>query len=287
MEANKASGRFGRDRYLLHFFSGRRRAGDVQFYLDQGMTVHTVSIDIVVGDTLQDLMRPETQKWWRDAMLAGYVIGLLALARLGVEQEVLTSLAKKDRVCCGPMGTRLRELRQLVFGSTLLLYMLEAFIMVALAGGAALLEHPAEPEESTLVTLWRLALVAVIEELPGVTRHRLKQGCMGSESSKPTDLLCANLHTLPSRLRECQLRDGPLGTSSIGINADGTYKTGKLKEYPPALNRAMALAFADAICGIECATEVEVPADFQHRCGRLICSEFGANFGPDFAGATG
>ena len=292
--------RFGRERYLLHFFSGRRRAGDVQFYLDQrvfeGMTVHTVSIDIIVDASLGDLMRAEAQAWWRDAIAAGYVIGLLGgppCETWSRARGVELSGKKGPRILRTPdepwglSSLGLRELRQLIFGSTLLLFMLETFAMVTVAGGAALLEHPAEPDESTLVSIWRLVLVAALEELPGVTRHRLKQGCMGSESSKPTDLLCANLHTLPRRLKECQLRSGPMHASSIGMNADGTFKTGKLKEYPPALNRAIALAFSDAISGIDCAAEVAVPTDFHERCQRLICSEFGAHYGPDFAGAIG
>ena len=88
----------------------------------------------------------------------------------------------------------IRELRQLIFGSTLLLFTLESFVLTALGGGPALLEHPAEPADSHCVSIWRLVLVAFAEHLPGVSRYDIRQECMGSESAKPTSLLSANIH---------------------------------------------------------------------------------------------
>ena len=72
---------FGRERYLLHFFSGRRRVGDLQFYLDQFSAVdfvlHTVSIDIVVDSAMGDLMSTATQDHWLCAIRSGFVVGLI------------------------------------------------------------------------------------------------------------------------------------------------------------------------------------------------------------------
>ena len=65
----------------LHFFSGRRRAGDLQFYLDkmptEGFILHTVSIDIVVDKELGNLMDPVSQDYWLRAIRCGYVVGLI------------------------------------------------------------------------------------------------------------------------------------------------------------------------------------------------------------------
>ena len=72
---------FGRERYFLHFFSGRRRPGDLQYYLDRhhftGFTLHTVSIDIVVDANRGDLMKEETRQFWFRAIRQGYVVAMI------------------------------------------------------------------------------------------------------------------------------------------------------------------------------------------------------------------
>ena len=287
---------FGKERYLLHFFSGRRRAGDLQFFLDQsppeGCILHTVSIDIVVDGELGDLMSQEAQQYWINAIKSRYVVGLLG----GPPCETWSKArgqALQDRK--GPRILRtpdfpwgleslgLRELAQLIFGSTLLLYMIEAYVYVALLGGAALMEHPAEPANDKEVTIWRLAVVKIVEALPGVSMYTVFQGQMGSESAKPTQLTCANLHTIQRHLRDHRLWPTTPKASSIGLDATGKFRTSRLKEYPPALNRAMAGAFRDAIQTAIFDEALEVPAAFKERCAKLQCAEFGRDFGPDYA----
>ena len=287
---------FGCERYLLHFFSGRRRAGDLQFYLDQFSSVdfvlHTVSIDIVVDSALGDLMSTTAQEYWIRAIRCGFVVGLLggppcetwSRAR-GRELEGRRGprVLRTPEFPWGLCSLGLRELKQLIFGSTLLLYMLEAFIMVTLCGAPALLEHPAEPKDLSKVTIWRLVVVAIIEVLPGVSRYEISQGQFGSESSKPTALLCANLHNIRHHLRTHQLWKTPPTSVSIGTDSQGNFRTAKLKEYPPALNRALAGAFFEAVSNLPLDVERVVDSDFRERCGRLLCAEYGTSYGPDFA----
>ena len=72
---------FGRERYFLHFFSGRRRPGDLQYYLDRhhftGFTLYTVSIDIVVDANRGDLMKEETRQFWLRAIRQGHVVAMI------------------------------------------------------------------------------------------------------------------------------------------------------------------------------------------------------------------
>ena len=287
---------FGCERYLLHFFSGRRRAGDLQFYLDQfssgDFVLHTVSIDIVVDSALGDLMSTTAQEYWLRAIKCGFVVGLLggppcetwSRAR-GRELEGRRGprVLRTPEFPWGLCSLGLRELKQLIFGSTLLLYMLEAFIMVTLCGAPALLEHPAEPKDLSKVTIWRLVVVAIIEVLPGVSRYEISQGQFGSESSKPMALLCANLHNIRHHLRTHQLWKTPPTSVSIGTDSQGNFRTAKLKEYPPALNRALAGAFFEAVSNLPLDVERVVDSDFRERCGRLLCAEYGTSYGPDFA----
>eukprot|EP00438_Fugacium_kawagutii_P032846 Skav224538 [mRNA] locus=scaffold388:799933:802791:+ [translate_table: standard] len=58
----------GRHRVVLHLFSGRRRFGDLQWFLErlqpqEGTTLHTISIDLVFHEQWGDLSREHTQQW--------------------------------------------------------------------------------------------------------------------------------------------------------------------------------------------------------------------------------
>ena len=74
---------FGKHRYILHAFAGRRRHGDFQFYLDAiilsqpGVTVHTLSVDIILDRTWGDVANPEVQQFWIHAVQQRWVIGFL------------------------------------------------------------------------------------------------------------------------------------------------------------------------------------------------------------------
>ena len=53
--------------YLIHAFSGRRRPGDFQHFVDQArmknkdMLIHTISVDIMVDPIWGDVSRPEAR----------------------------------------------------------------------------------------------------------------------------------------------------------------------------------------------------------------------------------
>lgn len=58
----------GRERIILHAFSGRRRPGDYQWYLEhllstgqEGLSLYVVSLDIVIDSKYGDLADPETR----------------------------------------------------------------------------------------------------------------------------------------------------------------------------------------------------------------------------------
>ena len=75
---------FYRERVILHAYSGRRRPGDFQWFVDKiAETKHlqdvmVVSVDLVIDSTWGDISQPSTQKYWLEAMGDGYVIGMLS-----------------------------------------------------------------------------------------------------------------------------------------------------------------------------------------------------------------
>lgn len=74
---------FGKHRVLLHAYSGRRRIGDLQYYVDlltaqrTAYIVHVVSLDIVVDATWGDASNPTTRAYWIGAVRARYVMAFV------------------------------------------------------------------------------------------------------------------------------------------------------------------------------------------------------------------
>ena len=68
---------FGTHRFILHAFSGRRRAGDFQFFIDSmaaahpGIVLHTPSVDIILDTQWGDV------QFWKSAARRGWVVGFL------------------------------------------------------------------------------------------------------------------------------------------------------------------------------------------------------------------
>ena len=75
---------FGAHRLVLHAFSGRRRPGDFQEFLDgilaahEGVVVHVISVDIILSATWGDVTDPTCQRFWYHGVRSKYVIGYLA-----------------------------------------------------------------------------------------------------------------------------------------------------------------------------------------------------------------
>ena len=294
---------FGKHRVLLHIFSGRRRPGDVQFFLDnmeqpRGYILHVVSMDIVVDKQWGDATDEQSRDYWLSAAHAGYIIGFLAgppcetwsIARgkqvpgAHGERRRAPRVLRTAEHLWGLPSLALKELQQVLTGNFLLTFSLLMACAMTRTGGMGVLEHPAEPEDETLAAIWRLPIIHALMQAPGVRRHRLAQGLYGAPSMKPTDILVINMPELPRAFSEWRLRtDTPKG-ASIGLTTDGVWKTGILKEYPPAMCLALATAFRREIDQIGIATVTEPPASDIARWRSMHCTDFSAHLGQDFAG---
>ena len=288
---------FGRHRYFLHCFSGRRRHGDLEHYMrcvepPEGITLHVISLDIVIDNELGDLLRKESRSYWLHAIAQQWVIGLLCGPPCETWSRARGKLIKGRK---GPRVVRsreapwgksslgIREAKQVLFGNTLLLFCLEAFVGLLLNGGCSLIEHPSCPEDSTLVSIWRLPIIYFLLGLPEVQLLEVMQGFHGAASAKPTALLALRLPELGVHLAGNRIRKILPTAQSIGLSSDGSFKTSSLKEYPPALCRALGGCLANTISGFEVGGE-EPPDDFRSRCGKLESAEFGMYMGRDFHG---
>eukprot|EP00438_Fugacium_kawagutii_P017942 Skav236602 [mRNA] locus=scaffold3534:112990:118749:+ [translate_table: standard] len=290
---------FFRERIILHAFAGRRRLGDVQWFLDAkpappGTVIVTVSLDIVICEEWGNIADASTRNYWLNAIKGGKVLGLLcgppcntwSRAR-GVELDHVPTkrLPRVIRHPTSPWGdpsVALRELNQLLDSNLLLGFALEAFAAAVMSGAVGLVEHPAPPDEADKVSIWKLPLVHLLRSLPGVDFVELTQGKFGAPSPKPTALMTANLAGLPEALTQWQLSDQNPKRATIGTNLSGGFNTSPLKEYPPAMCKAIAEAFWQAFDSVPLAPG-HIDAQFMHRCSTMVVTDMGDYIGPDTA----
>ena len=73
-----------RERYLIHAFSGRRRMGDFQQFVEAAnlrhptTTIFTISVDLMVDPIWGDVSREEVRAFWIRAVRDRFVVGALA-----------------------------------------------------------------------------------------------------------------------------------------------------------------------------------------------------------------
>eukprot|EP00435_Cladocopium_sp_Y103_P026910 s1210_g6.t1 len=303
---------FGVHRILLHAYSGRRRVGDLQFYMERmpilsGVVLHTVSMDIIIHAKDGDATNPETRLFWLAAIRDRFVIAFVSgppcetwsrARAVNIDSEPLhpdlgaagpghMPSAKGPRVirdvhnAWGYEAVRLRELFQLIVGNELLGFSLLAMVEISFADALGILEHPAEAEDQpTAASIWRLPLMATILSMPNAHKLNFSQGLMGARTTKPTSLLTINLESLMSDLHQCRVRtENPVG-SAIGKNSLGQWRTTELKEYGPALCRAMAISISKGINSIEVDPAANHPSEaFLDRVRALVVHEYGSALG--------
>ena len=295
----------GRERVVLHAFAGRRRVGDYQWYLEQlmtsveGITLHVVSLDIIIDEKFGDLSRHDIQQYWLHGIRSGWVHAFLggppcctwskARAVDLAEEPIPAHQGRR-----GPRPVRsahdlwglpslgLREIDQVIDGNVLLGFCLLALGELALQARAGILEHPAEPDDESMPSIWKLPIVQVLLGLPGMQRLCLSQGLLGADSMKPTELLSLNLPTLPAAITQWRVTPDVPKRANIGRDASGQFCTAQLKEYPPAFCGALAQATFNAV---SCAAsdDVQIDSEFLARCIDMQQDFQGDYIGPDFA----
>lgn len=184
----------------------------------------------------------------------------------------------------GKSSLRRRELESVCEGNTLMGFSLESMAALATTQGAGILEHPGQPDDPEVATIWAQPILRLLADLPGMRIVRVCQGLHGAASVKPTDLLTLNLPMLEHCLRQWRVTMHSPSTASIGIDETGHFRTAPLKEYPPSLCGSMAQALVQAIASYPLDADVQTPADFLAICEQMTVSHFGSHIGPDFAG---
>ena len=96
------------------------------------------------------------------------------------------------------------------------------------------------------------------------------QGLLGAPSPKPTTMMV---------LAEFS-EDLPQGVS-VGRDSSGQYRTAPLKEYPPAMCRALPVAFDRDLSAVCTGDEISIPEPFLQLAQKMQDKDFGAHIGHD------
>ena len=292
---------FYRERIILHAYSGRRRRGDLQWYMEalaeqkSDFLLVVVSLDIVIDKTWGDAKNPAIQKFWLTSVLDGHVCGFLggppcstwSVARGKQLHNMGRSLPRVLRDLdhlWGFLSVSLKEQAQLSDGNDLLGFCILMLIALLVTDGSGLMEHPKPPDDISLASVWRLPLLRFISTLPNVEVVDLAQGLLGAPSAKPTRLLTIRLPSLTSELHANRLRSTLPKGGSIGLDEGGSFKTTPLKEYPPAMCRALASAFLNHVWRVDPpVSSASVPEPFLTTCLSMDCKTYGQHIGQDCA----
>eukprot|EP00438_Fugacium_kawagutii_P003949 Skav236707 [mRNA] locus=scaffold738:268514:269587:+ [translate_table: standard] len=277
-------------RLIVHLYSGHRRSGDLQWWVEGLLgnrypDVLCLSIDTAIHQDFNVLDGP-LWKFLLQAAREGMLIALVcgppceswsaahALQLLNEQgQPIRGPRPLRDRVHLWGLAHRsLRELHQIHIGTVLLLRALHLAVTAANAGSKVIVEHPGLPWDATLASIWWTFIIQCLTHDCGLFEQvDLCQCHFGSPAIKPTRLLYANV-PLARLLHTYERRDlvRPLRVLA-GKNSDGSFATSVAKQYPRLFNMALAMA---SIHGLSPSNQevdstnglVKIARDYHHFC---------------------
>eukprot|EP00435_Cladocopium_sp_Y103_P041009 s1179_g11.t1 len=248
---------------FVHFYSGYRRVGDLQYHIEshaiQGVyQIFCLSIDFCLHGETNDLASQRTRQFWTKQIPGGAVLGVGG----GPPCETFTAARMLDggppvlRTFDEPLGiphSSPKQWRQTILGTLVMQFLVEMAMLCARIGGCAFVEHPAFPVWALPrrpASTWSSKEMGWLRRLHCSSVVTFDQCLFGCEGRKPTTLLLVRLPGLRDQILQ-MARGGrcshPPGAHEAlqGRRADGSFKTSIAKVYPPALNAALAGAIID------------------------------------------
>ena len=239
---------------VLHLFSGRRREQDLQWQLEQeavrqNCMIFVVSLDLAVDAQRGNLASSTTKEYWlmkiRDGFVFGFVVGppCDTYTRSRFRKDCGPPPIRSGRYPWGIRGIAHKFHQQLMLANGFAQFALTLMLHAVIFGLRGLLEHPAPYQEPDSCCIWDLLAVHLLRAHPAVDFFVIRQGEYGQISAKPTGLLAANMPGFTPSFAQSKLprKDWNLNSITMGRAASGKgYNTAPLKEYPPAMNLAIA-----------------------------------------------
>ena len=144
----------------------------------------------------------------------------------------------------GLSGLSMRELHQLEMGSHLMLNHLLLEATVVLAGGGAIMGHPAPHQCADYASIWRVPLHSQVSmQLFCAQQLVIEQWKYGAAGVKPTTLRYLNLGRSVAGILHGATVAGLTRPKTLlaGLDASNKFKTAAAKEYPSGLCKALLL----------------------------------------------
>lgn len=255
---------------VVHLFSGRRRRGDVHHRLQDWADRRDCNITVLSLDTANSLwygnLHHESTTWTKLVNL--YSQGCIAATISGSPCETFSAARAQppppdmDGSIKWPRPLRsyvrlfgldhltFKEIRQLGCGTAFFLQTAVALTYQLIYGGYAISEHPAEPVDPGMPSIWRSAILQLLLKHPRVSLHRVAQWRWGASVRKPTGLLAIRLNGFARSMYSRTSPEAVLPTdTAIGKDTNGAFKTAAHKEYPEAFCGAIAGTIADHLDG--------------------------------------
>jgi hypothetical protein len=158
-------------------------------------------------------------------------------------------------------------------------FSIEVFLLLALTGGCAFIEHPQYPTWARHLdpsSVWTAQAMRLLRTVAAVGITSFDQCVFGCRAKKPTTII----HLRMPRLRQIILQAGQMGRCCHGAQAhealagqehDGAFKTARGKVYPPGLNRAIAEAVVSFVQHtFDVSPTQQLPAEFAD----LVANDF-------------
>ena len=254
--------------YVLHFFSGQRRPGDFQDWLDQSLSVThypvwVISLDVPINAKLCDLSCSGGVARWLDLAIAGRVVMVLggppcetwSVARWNGGSRAKGSGPRAVRSSSLPWGLHdldAGERQQVVLGNALMRTIILFLAAAQVNGFAAVMEHPQLPSWMPQApSSWKLPELRLLARAGGTECVHLDQCCCGTPWKKPTRLFAVGINELGQLISKlpgggrCCPALGHKHVTLSGKGDDGVCRTAPAKTY----NSVMCKVLADATFG--------------------------------------
>ena len=250
--------RFARPvRIFLHIFSGRRRAEDLQHYVEQlafeqNLVVKAVSLDTQVDAEKGDLSSETVVLFWENQIYNGRVIGAHSGDPCGTWSRIRFLAnggprpVRSEEEPWGLADLTYHEQRAVTLSNALLTGAVRILSSLATMGRQGSREHPADPGPG-YPSSWRLPQWMRFLDEGLHDRTTFHQCRVGARTMKPTTLQGSiDLHLAKSF--GGLFCNHPRGTHDQlgGKGPDGRFLTSIAMEYPPELCRKLAQCFVNA-----------------------------------------
>ena len=249
--------------YVLHFFSGQRRLGDYQDWLDQALDVAhclvwVITLDVAIDAKLCDLSCSGGVARWLDLAIAGRVVMVLG-GPFCETWNVAKWNGGSRATGAGPWAVRssehLWDLHDLDAGESQQAALGNAFLRTVnlflaaacVHGFAAVMEHPQLPGwMPSAPSPWKLPELTLLARVGGTGCAHLDQCCCGTPWKKPTRLFAVGIPELgrlvarlPGVGRSCPAL-GHKHVTLTGKSGDGIYRIAPAKTYSSVMCKVLA-----------------------------------------------